>query len=96
MTSSGATTKKRIAAERALIDAERRRANVDARFVENVDRFEFERLDETKRVLTEIVHGRLAYHCRAIEEMSQVASALAAFDPSTGAEELRTTLESFK
>lgn len=48
LTAAHAAVAKRVKAERALIDAERRLANVDARFVEHVDRFEYQRLDEAK------------------------------------------------
>lgn len=91
----GVKQEKIVAAERAFVDARARKEHVDSRFVENVDRFEFQRLDEMKRVVEELVHGHMAYHCAALERLSRAAAQVASFNAADGADDLRNRVKAY-
>jgi hypothetical protein len=53
-------------------------------FEENSQLYELQRLRDTKRLVSEYVAAQIAFHCKAIENLSAAAQAVASFNPDLG------------
>ena len=53
-------------------------------FEENSQLYELQRLRDTKRLVSEYIAAQIAFHCKAIENLSAAAQAVASFDPDHG------------
>eukprot|EP01138_Halocafeteria_seosinensis_P016413 gb/GECG01016744.1/.p1 GENE.gb/GECG01016744.1/~~gb/GECG01016744.1/.p1 ORF type:complete len:325 (+),score=51.59 gb/GECG01016744.1/:1-975(+) len=75
---------------------EQRHKNVDFMLTENAQLYEYQRLKDMKQMITEFVHGYMAFHCRALENLSRVAEVLNEVDPQEGMDDMRDVLEGVK
>lgn len=63
-----------------------------AQFEENSQLYELQRLRDTKRLVSEYIAAQIAFHCKAIENLSAAAQAVASFDPDHGMDALGAVL----